>query len=148
MKRLLPATLLALALSSCYGTKDFTIRTEPEGARISVNGKVYEGLRTPMTIKIEQDKSLGITAVKPGYEVATRTVETQTSTWGAILWTKNDPRAQYIEEDEVTIPLRKITSSADFAPSSLPGYQPSSIPAFQPPAVRSSVPALREMPSF
>ncbi len=140
MKRLLPATLLALAFSSCYGTKDFTIRTEPEGAQVTVNGKHYEGHRTPMTIEIAQDKDLGITAVKPGYEVATATVQTQTSTWGAILWNKHDPRAQYIEEDEVTIPLKKIPSAASFTPTSMPGYQP--------PTSASAPPALRPMPNF
>ncbi len=143
MKHLLPATLLALALSSCYGVKDFTIRTEPEGANIMINGIPQEGHKTPMVVEIKQDKDLGITATKPGYEVATATVQTQTSTWGAILWNKHDPRAQYIEEDEVTIPLRKIPSAADFTPTSIPGYQP--------PArgnADSAPPALREMPNF
>ncbi len=153
MKRLLPATLLALSLASCYGTKDFTIRTEPEGATIAINGRPYEGRTTPMTVTIEQDKNLGITAMKPGYEVATRTVETKTSLWGAILWNKHDSRAQYIEEDEVTIPLQKIPTAANFTPSSIPGYQPpGSIPGYQPPASRglggSSAPALRSMPNF
>ncbi len=142
MKRLLPAALLALALCSCYGTKDFTIITEPAGAQIAINGKKYEGLRTPMTVEIAQDKDLGITAVKSGYEVATATVPTKTSTWGAILWNKHDSRAQYIEEDEVTIPLKKIPSAAGFTPTSMPGYQPPSGIS------DSAVPALRDMPQF
>ncbi len=143
MKRLLPAALLALVFSSCYATKDFTIYTDPEGAEISVNGKRYEGQKTPLTITIEQDKDLGITAMKPGYEVASHTVLTQTSTWGTILWTKHDPRAKYIEEDEVTIPLKKIPSASSFAPEPLPSYAP---PARR--ALNSEVPALREMPQF
>ncbi len=119
-----------------------TIRTQPEGAEIAVNGKAFEGKKTPMTVEVNQNKDLGITAVKPGYEVASRTVETQTSTWGAILWNKHDPRAKYIEEDEITIPLKKIPSASGFRPGVLPGYQP---PAGN---AGSAVPALRAMPEF
>ncbi len=145
MKRLLPATLLVLAFASCHGTKDFTIHTEPEGAEITINGKPCTGLRTPMTVTISQEKNLGITATKPGYEVAGRTVETKTGFWTALLWNKHDPRAQYIEEDEVTIPLRKIPTAASFVPTSLPGYQP---PAPRCGIEDSPIPALREMPEF
>ncbi len=96
-----------------------------------------------MTISIEEDKDLGITAMKPGYEVATKTVETETNWWRALLWNKSDPRARYIAVDEVTIPLEKIPSVGGYSPGSLPGYQP-------PPETieNSEVPALREMPSF
>ncbi len=143
MKRLLPAALLALALCSCYGTKELRIVTDPEGAQIAINGKPYEGLKTPMTVTVEQDKDLGITAMKPGYEVATATVQTQTSTWGAILWNKHDPRAQYIEENEVVIPMKKIPAAASFKPTSIPGYQPPGRTGLQ-----SSAPELRPMPEF
>ncbi len=143
MKRLLPAALLALALSSCYGTKELTIITEPDGAQIAINGKPYAGVKTPMTVTVAQDKDLGITAMKPGYEVATKTVQTQTSTWGAILWNKHDPRAQYIEEDEVVIPMKKIPTAASFTPTSIPGYQPPNRKGLQ-----SSAPELRPMPQF
>ncbi len=143
MKRLLIASLLALPLVSCYGPKEFTIRTEPEGANIVINGKPCGGQKTPMTITIDQDKNLGITAMKPGYEVTTRTVETQTSTWGAILWNKHDSRAQYIEEDEITIPMKKISTAAGFRPSSMPGYQPPSRALNE-----KDIPKLREMPEF
>ncbi len=145
MKRLLPVTLLALALASCHGTKEFTIRTEPEGAEVAINGKPYDGMKTPMTITISQEKNLGITVTKPGYEVAGHTVETKTGFWSALLWNKRDPRAQYIEEDEVTIPLRKIPSAASFVPSSLPGYQP---PTTRRGIEDSPIPALRDMPAF
>ncbi len=140
--RLLPAALLALCLSSCYGPKDFLINTDPEGATITINGKPCEGRKTPMVVTIEQDKDLGITAMKPGYEVTTRTVESQTSTWGAILWNKRDPRAQYIEQDEITIPMKKIPTAAGYTPGSIPGYRP---PATQ---NSSEVPELRPMPAF
>ncbi len=143
MTRLLPAALLALAFTSCIGSKEFTIHTDPEGAQVAINGKHYEGRKTPLTVTIEQDKDLGITVTKPGYEVATYTVETQTSMWGTILWNKHDPRARYIEEDEVTISLRKIPTAAGFTPTSMPGYQP---PAHK--GLDSAVPALREMPQF
>ncbi len=142
--RFLSASLLALCLASCYGTKDFAIRTEPEGATVIINGKPCKAGKTPVTVTIEQDKDLGITAMKPGYEVTARTVESKTSTWGAILWNKHDPRAQYIEEDEITIPLKKITSASNYTPSSIPGYCP---PAPQQQKA-AEVPALREMPAF
>ncbi len=142
MKRLVPAAIICLAFTACQvQKKDFTIRTTPEGATVSINGKRYEGQKTPMTVEVSQDKDLGITVMKPGYEVATHTVETQSSTWGAILWTKHDPRAKYIEEDEVTIPLKKIPTAAGFSPGVLPGYQP-------PASAGGEAPALRDMPSF
>ncbi len=142
MTRLLPAALLALALSSCYGTKEFTIRTDPEGAQVAINGKPCKEGKTPLTVTIPQDRDLGITVTKPGYEVATQTVPTQTSTWGAILWNSHDPRAQYIAADEITIPLKKIPSAATFTPTSMPGYQP-------PTGIsESSIPELRPMPEF
>ncbi len=145
MKRLLAPALCALALASCQQqTKLFTIRTLPEGATVCINGDDFEGRKTPMTVEVKQNKDLGITVVKPGYEVTTRTIETQTSTWGAILWNKNDPRAKYIEEDEVTIPMKKIPTAAEYRPAGIPGYQPPTNTS----TPRSAVPALRKMPEF
>ncbi len=143
MKRLMPAAvLLALTLVSCYRTKEFTIHTDPEGAQIAINGVPYEGMTTPMTIEVAQDKDLGIIARKPGYEVASHTVRTDTSIWGAIFWNGHDPRAQYIKADEVTIPMRKIPSAGNFKPTVMPAFQP-------PRGISdSAVPALREMPEF
>ncbi len=140
MKCLLPVTALCLLLAACSQTKDFTVRTLPEGARISINGKEYRQC-SPLTVEIDQGKDLGITAFKPGYEVATATVETQTNFWRALLWNKHDPRARYIEEDDITIPMKKISSAGNFRPTRLPEYKP-------PYKTRSDVPALRPMPSF
>ncbi len=144
MKHSFPAAaVLALALAACTQTKDFTIRTLPEGAKITINGKDQKQC-TPLTVQINQGKDLGITAFKPGYEVASATVATQTSFWRALLWNKHDPRARYIEEDEITIPLKKISTAASFKPSKLPAYNP----PFKTRPKGSSAPALRPMPSF
>lgn len=121
MKRRLLILATVCALASCIGTKEFTIRTQPEGAQIAINGVPQQG-ETPMTLTISQEKDLGIVASKPGYETAAYTVVTQTSWWQALLWTKNDPRAQYIEEDEITIPMEKIPTPEAFRPSKLPTY--------------------------
>lgn len=129
------SAVVACLLVSCIGTKEFTIETDPEGATITINGEPQNG-KTPMTLEINQGKNLGIVASKPGYETAAETVRTRTSWWMALLWTKNDPRAQYIEEDKVKIHLEKIPTLQDFRPTALPSYN----------AAPSKAPALRPMP--
>ena len=127
---------MACCLVSCIGTKEFTIRTEPEGAQIAINGVPQPG-KTPLTLEVSQEKDLGIVATKPGYETAAHTVPTRTSWWQALLWTESDPRAQYIEEDEVTIKLDKIPSLQDYRPSKLPVYDGGGgVTAPQAPALR------------
>lgn len=121
MKVRLLTLVLACSVTACIGNKEFTIRTQPEGAHIFINGEPQPGV-TPMTLEISQKKDLGIVASKPGYENAALTVPTRTSWWLALLWTKNDPRAQYIEEDEVTIPMEKIPTPEVFRPGKLPEY--------------------------
>lgn len=119
-KILLPL-LAGLVLSSCYGPKEFTIKTTPPGATVSVNGTPLEGT-TPLVTRIEQSKDLGIVVRKPGYKVASETVRTQPSFWLGLLWTQNDPWARYIEEDEVTIHLQRIAEPSTYTPSVLPPY--------------------------
>lgn len=119
LKRLL-AVGVSLLLASCVGTKEFTVETYPEGAEISINGKKVG--TSPVTVEIKQDKNLGIVAFKPGYEVTSHTVSTQTSNLLALIWTKNDPKAQYIEEDSVEIPMKKIQTIQNYKPSTLPEY--------------------------
>ncbi|MGN0836099.1 MAG: PEGA domain-containing protein [Akkermansia sp.] len=137
MKRLLPAAV-ALLLFSCAGTKSLTINTEPAGAEISINGKPVG--TSNLTTEVSQEKNLGIVAYKPGYEVGAATLKTRTNWWLALLWTKNDPKAQVIDEDSVTIPLKRIPAVGSYAPAALPPYNP--------PTKRSEAPALRDMPSF
>ena len=105
---------------------------------MAINGVPQEG-KTPMTLDIKQEKDLGIVVDKPGYESAAQTVNTRTNWWLSLLWTKHDPRAQYIEEDEVTIPLKKIPTAGDFRPSAMPPYTggggltaPAEVPALRP----------------
>lgn len=111
---------LALFFSACVGSKDFTVRTQPEGAEISINGKVVG--TSPVTLQIKQDKDLGIVAQKTGYQVAAETVPTKTNRWLGLIWTNSDPKAQYIEEDEIMIPMQKIASPRSYVPSVLPAY--------------------------
>lgn len=95
-----------------------------------------------MVLEIKQDKDLGIVATKPGYESAAHTVRTTSNWWLALLWTKHDPRARIIEEDEVTIPMQRIPSAEDYTPSSMPPYTGGGGRT----TPKASVPELRPMP--
>lgn len=94
-----------------------------------------------MTLRIKQDKDLGIVVRKPGYQSTSETVRTKTSMFQSLLWTSHDPRAQYIEEDEITIPLTPISTPANFTPTKIPAYNNPNIPA------PVKAPALRDMPT-
>lgn len=132
-------TCAVCGLVSCIGSKDFTIHTRPEGATVNINGKKQEGV-TPMTLRIKQDKDLGIVVRKPGYEGTSETVRTKTSMFQSLLWTSHDPRAQYIEEDEITIPLTPIAQPANFSPTRIPAYNNPDQPT------PAKAPELRKMP--
>lgn len=133
-------TLCGILLASCASPKPFTIRTTPvEGARVYINGEPTE-CTTPVTTEVEQSKDLGIVVEKEGYQVASATVYTQTSWWRALLWTKNDPRARFIEEDEITIPLEKIQTVQSYTPTVLPKFDP-------PPAAIQAAPTLHALPA-
>lgn len=138
------AALFVLAMASCYGTKEFTIYTQPEGANVTINGKLIEG-KTPITTTIEQDKDLGIVVDKPGYRIASKTIYTQSSWWLRLLWSDNDPRSQFIEENETFIPMEKISSAASFVPSTLPEYTGGAAAAKH---EKRTAPPLRPMPEF
>lgn len=116
---LLPV-LGVLGLVSCYGMKKFTINTEPAGAQISINGK--EVGTSNLTLEIEQDKDLGIVAVKPGYQAAAATVETKVNRFLSFIWTDASPYSKYIEEDSVTIPLNRIMTPENYRPTTLEPY--------------------------
>ena len=121
MTRWMTACALGLSLISCVGTKKITIRTEPKGAEVSINGVPQEG-KTPIEVEVSQKKDLGIVVSKPGYESTAYTVSTRTNWWLSLLWTKSDPRARFIEEDEVMIPMRRIPTLGNFRNSSMPPY--------------------------
>lgn len=143
MKRVLPLLACCVLLASCAGTKNFTIRTAPEGADVSINGK-YVG-KSPLTLEVEQTKSLGIVAHKDGYELGSATVPTKSHWFLAILWTKNDPKAQVLTKDSVHIDMKKIPSAANYKPVPLPAFAP---PAGTFPERASEAPALRPMPEM
>ena len=143
MNKLLPFAALALCFVSCIGSKEFTVNTYPAGADIIINGESVG--KSPVTTEIKQDKTLGIVAFKSGYEVASETIEPATNKFLALVWTKSDPKAKYIEEDSVDIQLKKISTPATYKPSVMPEYTGGggSTSAVLPP-----VPELRPMPEL
>lgn len=143
MKRLLFLSCCAALLVSCAGTKDFTVRTAPTGADITINGK-YVG-KSPLTLEVEQTKTLGIVAHKDGYELGSATVPTKPNWFLSILWTKTDPKAQVLEKDSVHIDMKKIPTAADFKPVPLPAFAP---PSGTFPEREREAPALRPMPEM
>ena len=142
-------SMFSVALASCVAQKQFTVNTSPQGASVTINGKALSGV-TPVTTTIHEDKDLGIVVERPGYEVASATVNTKTSWWRSLLWTENDPRARYIEEDSVTIPMKPLRNNSTYTPSSLDSFRlptSSSSDTSYKPLNNSKVPALRDMPS-
>lgn len=143
MKNPFCLSAVSLLLLSCVGTKELTIDTAPEGADITINGE-YVG-KTPLVTEIAQDKTLGIVARMSGYEIGTETLVPTTSPFLSFVWTENDPKARYIEEDAVTIPLKKIPTPSSYTPSVMPRYTggggstSSALP---------DIPALRPMPEL
>ena len=115
--------IVAAALVSCQNMppKDFTIHTQPEGAAISINGEKVG--TSPLTTKVEQTKDLGIVAEKPGYEVTAMNVQSKSGRIRSFLWTKWSSKSQYIEEDEVTLPLRRVESVEDYKLSKMPEFK-------------------------
>ena len=143
MKNACILSALAFMLVSCVGTKDFTVYTYPEGADISINGEAVG--KSPVTTEIHQDKKLGILARKPGYMIASETITPQTSKFLAFVWTKDDPKAKYIEEDSVHINLQKIPAPASYTPSTMPRYTGGGGSTS---AVLPEIPELRPMPEL
>lgn len=133
----------ALVLAACSQPMNFSITSDPTGAEVTVNGKPV-GV-TPLVTRVKQDKSLAIVAFKPGYRVASKTVPTKTNWWRTLLWTKHDPKAQYLEESSAHLHLTPVVSSAAYKPSVLPAYAPGAkLP--QRAATPSAAPALRPLP--
>ena len=115
------AALLALASCQNMASKDFTVHTLPEGAAISINGEKVG--TSPVTTKVEQIKDLGIVAEKEGYEVASATIPTKPGRIRSFLWTKWSSKSQYIEEDEVTLPLKRVEAVEEYKPGKLPEFK-------------------------
>lgn len=136
----------AALLASCVSaTKEITVRTAPRGAEVAINGKRV-GV-SPLTVEVEQSKNLSVSAYKPGYQVAEKTLETQTNWWLTLLWTENDPKARFIEEDAVELQMERIPGAAEYTPSKLPDFVPvggKKASTFSP----SEAPELRSMPAL
>ena len=135
--------VVSLLLVSCVGPKELSIDTAPEGAEITINGE-YVG-KTPLVTTIAQDKTLGIVARKSGYEIGSETLVPASSPFLSFVWTENDPKAKYIEEDSVTIPLKKIPTPSSYTPSIMPKYTGGGGSTS---AALPEVPALRPMPDL
>ena len=131
-------------LAACQGQKPFTIITTPPGASVSINGQRVQG-KTPLTLDINQDKDLGIVVEKDGYAVESVTVNTQTSWLGSLLWTDSSPHSRYIEEDEITVPLKPLKTNSTYTPTIM---EPFSFPEEKAPLHDSKPPALRPMPEL
>lgn len=142
-RSLLFSALAALVVVSCADTKELRVYSDPSGAQIDINGKAV-GV-TPLVTTIKQDKNLAIVAHKPGYQVATTTINTQTNWWRTLLWTEHDPKARFIEEDDVKLHLMPIPSSGQYKPAPLPAYINSSPSSKK---IPGEAPALRPMPGF
>lgn len=135
----------ALLASCASATKEITVNTAPRGAEIAINGKRV-GV-SPLTVEVAQNKNLSVSAYKPGYQVAEKTLETQTNWWLTLLWTENDPKARFIEEDTVELPMNRIPSAAEYTPSEMPAFVPlggKKAGTFS----ASDAPELRPMPSL
>lgn len=140
--------IVCVSLASCVAQKQFTVNTTPQGATVTINGKSISG-QTPVTTEIREDKDLGIVVEKPGYQVGSATVSTKTSWWRSLLWTENDPRARYIEEDEITIPLVPLKNNATYTPTTLEPFRSPADTGSESsyrPLNDSKAPALRDMP--
>lgn len=123
-RSLLSLTVCSLFLISCsQGTKEFTIITNPSDAKIYINGERAEG-NSPLHTEIDQSKDLAIVAIKPGYEVTSENIQTMTSFWKSLVWTQKDPLAQYIEQDSIIIPLKKLQDAKDYRSSKIPKFCP------------------------
>lgn len=143
MKRPLCLSAFALFLVSCVGTKEFTVNTFPEGADITINGE-FVG-KSPVTTEIKQDKTLGIVAYKSGYEVGSETISPVSSPFLSFIWTESDPKSKYIEEDSVTISMKKIPEPSTYVPRQMPRYSGG---GGSTKAVLPEVPELRPMPDL
>lgn len=148
MRYILSTGVFALLLASCVGRKDFTVHTAPEGATVTINGKLQEGV-TPLTTTIHQDKDLGIVVRKKGYETTSATVQTRPHRLMGIIWTQNDPRARYIEEDEITIHMTRIPGLSEYQPGKMPAFDGKTLPPapIKTPKKGGDVPSLRPMPA-
>lgn len=120
MKSLRWLPISSILFLSCVGTKELTVDTYPAGADITINGEPIG--KSPVTTEISQDKVLGIVARKEGYEIGSETITPQISRFLSFVWTENDPKSKYIEEDLVTIPLKKLQNVSSYTPSVLPAY--------------------------
>jgi hypothetical protein len=143
MKKMLCLSAVVLSLVSCVGTKPLTITTYPEGAEITINGEAVG--KTPLTTEIAQDKTLGIVARKDGYEIGAATLSPVSSRFLSFIWTENDPKSKYIEEDSVTIALKKLRTTETYTPKAMPTYDGG---GGSTKACLPEVPELRPMPEL
>lgn len=124
--RFLMAAAVTAAVSCTHETKQLRIDTQPQGADVSVNGK-YVG-KSPVETEILQRHDQGITASKEGYENASSVLRTKRDTFLGLLWGKEDPRSNYIEEDQTSLILRPIPTINNYTPTEMPSFEPERLP--------------------
>lgn len=124
--RVLTITAVMAAASCTHETKQLRIYTQPQGADVSVNGK-YVG-KSPVETEIMQRHDQGITASKEGYENTSSVLRTKRDTFLGLVWGKEDPRSNYIEEDETTLILRPVPTINNYTPTKMPTFETERLP--------------------
>lgn len=140
-------SLLAAAflLTSCAGPVPFTVTSNPSGAEVTINGKPCG--RTPVTIpEMAQGKELAVVAYKPGYQAETVKVPVETGFWSALLWTSDDPKAQYLSKTRVHLNLHQLSSAPGGSRGTLPPLEAGPVRPQAP--IKADIPALRPLPQF
>ena len=84
MKNLLLILSVLIFISSCATimtgkTQEITFDSEPQGAEVTVNGRVIG--KTPTTIQLDKKKDQTVSFKLEGYKTQTRTLETKVNTW-------------------------------------------------------------------
>ncbi len=102
-----------LSLTSCSRDKGLTIKTEPAGAVLRVNGDNV-GL-SPVTIDIGKHKPVRIMAEKKGFFPVDTTVYPQMTTSGAILWGPRNRKSRKLE-NPIVIKLKPVPTQAPALP--------------------------------
>ncbi len=111
--RLKTTALLSLAgllsLTSCSQNQGLTIKTEPAGAALRVNGDNV-GL-SPVTIDIGKHKPVRIMAEKKGFFPVDPTIYPQMTASGAILWGPRNRKSRKLE-NPIIIKLKPVPQQA------------------------------------
>ena len=95
-------------------TQEVTFDSEPQGAEVTVNGRVIG--KTPTTIQLDKKTDQSVSFKLEGYKTQTRTLETKVSAWfmGNIVLGGLLPSAKWLATS-IAVCLRLISSYNIFA---------------------------------